>query len=789
MPDQYSGHVQANSKFYMDQDRSVEYLFGVQFPSGATSGEVTVPDNVTFIFTGGKITSSIPCNIIGVNTKILAPITQIFGENIEATGSWVIDRAYPQWFGYTPNEKKVPYRFTNDDGHGRKYSQDDSTVPDGGLAIRKAIEMKKNGEVFLPHGFYIIKTPIIMRVGIQLVGEKGQGSDSYSAENHFQGAVLQAWKEFAPYSNDPNNPININTVGVLSDDSNEFMLYFNTSPDNINGKLTDSYNTGFLAGQISEIRDLTFANYISSSIELTGTDEERALKLMAQSTACLKCIYGVDALSIENVRFEYFRQAVVFKPTAYIDSKRIVNCATSTNISQFAYLDNEIYSFDLRGLGDAFLFEHNVLDGWYNKGLKLRSGNGGKVSCNIINADCQFTNFKGLIFNNNHMEYGHQVEVICSNVTFIENYIEKRYKPSIRIRGDKWHNRSVVSIINDLFLFYENSRLINTREYNDALARIEVPSGSIPSEFSTLADYKAFLALKSVSEEICEYDIDIDLNTELNISNTYRYRITNSGAGAMHQTGIAMRAVTYTYNSNNEVTDESYVDFTQFNDYSFMLSKQGQISPGLCVLKDFTVNGVNETVGMTPQYNNTMTWMAESGYCEYRFQMIFDKQRPLVGTFNSSQLFSTEFPENQDGNRIMGHTGGILLAINPESELNGNHKLLRVYRYIKNEYEQIICRHYVDIPLSGTRLLYDNGISINGYKWETFTGTANAHSLKGDLGLQSIMFEGKHVRCRTTSAESDINSRTQWLKGDELLNANYNPDDNDPENDWTVIII
>ena len=137
--------------------------------------------------------------------------------------------------------------------------------------------------------------------------------------------------------------------------------------------------------------------------------------------------------------------------------------------------------------------------------------------------------------------------------------------------------------------------------------------------------------------------------------------------------------------------------------------------------------------------------MAESGYYEYRFQMLFDKQRPLVGTYNGSQLLYNNYIDGQDGRVIMGDNGCVLLAINAESELNGNHKMLRLYRYISNENNLVISKHYVDIPLSGTRVLYDNGLSINGFKWKTLSGTASSHSLKGDLGLQSILFEGKYV--------------------------------------------
>ena len=82
MPNLDPGLVQHDSTFIVDRNYTVNELFGIQFPSGTISGEVTVPDNVTFIFTGGMITCSIPCNIIGANTKIIASITQIFGDNI-----------------------------------------------------------------------------------------------------------------------------------------------------------------------------------------------------------------------------------------------------------------------------------------------------------------------------------------------------------------------------------------------------------------------------------------------------------------------------------------------------------------------------------------------------------------------------------------------------------------------------------------------------------------------------------------------------------------------------------
>lgn len=74
-----------------------------------------IGENVTLIFQGGMIKinpnlqlqqPSLTITITGQHTKIIAPITQIFGDSINVDGTWDIDRAYPQWFGATQLEKE-----------------------------------------------------------------------------------------------------------------------------------------------------------------------------------------------------------------------------------------------------------------------------------------------------------------------------------------------------------------------------------------------------------------------------------------------------------------------------------------------------------------------------------------------------------------------------------------------------------------------------------------------------------------------------------------------------------
>lgn len=76
-----------------------------------------------------------------------APIAKVF-DGTEFEGRWDMDRAYPQWFA-------------------------DADCDDWSGPINKAIDLKGSGEVFLPGGFYYVKSTIRVRVGIQLIGDPG----------------------------------------------------------------------------------------------------------------------------------------------------------------------------------------------------------------------------------------------------------------------------------------------------------------------------------------------------------------------------------------------------------------------------------------------------------------------------------------------------------------------------------------------------------------------------------------------------------------------------------------
>lgn len=63
---------------------------------------ITIPANCVLDFEGGSIDGTY--NLAGSYTSIIAPLTKIFGLNINIVGSWHIDGAYPEWFGAMAKE-------------------------------------------------------------------------------------------------------------------------------------------------------------------------------------------------------------------------------------------------------------------------------------------------------------------------------------------------------------------------------------------------------------------------------------------------------------------------------------------------------------------------------------------------------------------------------------------------------------------------------------------------------------------------------------------------------------
>lgn len=63
-------------------------------------GVLTIPEGCTLDFQGGSIING---TIVGNNTKIKAGLQRIFDIDITLNGTWIVNEAYPEWFGAIRN--------------------------------------------------------------------------------------------------------------------------------------------------------------------------------------------------------------------------------------------------------------------------------------------------------------------------------------------------------------------------------------------------------------------------------------------------------------------------------------------------------------------------------------------------------------------------------------------------------------------------------------------------------------------------------------------------------------
>ena len=678
---------------------------------------VNIATGVTIIFNGYKMIKTVSNQkLVGNNTRIVAAPTQIFSEDLNVTGKWMIDRAYPQWFGCFAYLTLQNYGIPN-------------SLRDAGYYINKAIQMKKMGEVFLPKGYYIIKTPIDLIDGIQLVGEAGMDSD-------FAATVLQSCKT---------------DTSAVTDASGKYMIYVNEDPDTHTKHTTG----GFLAGQITAIKNLSLRNYLENtgaSISSSSTLED----IQTKTTAFYGGIHALETVRIENVRFRDFRKAVEFGEN-YYDCKQVRNCDYVCSSSLYAQImtlmGNDypwVYAFNMNWLGDACLFEHNAIhDGYYNKGVRLFNCMSGQVNCNIINADILIDSSNSVTFCNNHIEYGHQLEINCSCVNVHDNYFHVGSVPSIVITGNEYNDRSVVELSNNHLTFRDFGGQIDSDHY---------------TEYENLV------------RNATEYDVQIDRHSIVKIRNMYRYWTTHGLGSKIYPFGIKILKKLYGQDGIN------YSPFDEFNDFSYKLSKESCISVGFGIDKTFTIHTPNQIVSTDKQKNNGVIWLGADGLYEYYYQIIWDKERNIIATFNGNQLHEL-LTYGDPLNFIQNQAGAALLSFSTfnDNDVNNYEFMIRLYRHRSADAANVWQR--VDVPVTGTQTLYDNGISVCGYKWENLTeNILQTLPFYSDNDMDRITYQGDSIMCRKPTKNTIVANRVAFKPGDILVNTN-------PSTTWTIVTI
>lgn len=578
-------------------------------------GEIVLAQNVTLIFAGGKIKKgknvvvggvSILPKLMGNNTFIVALIQEIFDINLEISGSWIMDRAYPQWFGA---------RNTYRDTVSNKMEYDATT------AINKAIALKRVGDVFIPRGEYLVAGTIVMKMGIILKGEKALTGYDPSAV-----PVVNIDQNLYEYGGTMLRSLRGGTVGANGTYPKGYMMLLNVNP-----------------------------NYPSSGSEWslqwpenhTGVQD---IYFMNDGVRNLKGIYAHGGFNIEYCRWRHFAQAVA-TTTHYTDNKTICFCHFYNGIAH----DKETvgsttdyrYAFEIN-LGDGFKFESvNIsLNNKHMKGsLKLQLCNGGVISNCIFNDNVLIQNSKAILFAGNHLEGTKtQMTVLRSIVTISSNFFEKGCFPSLRIDGNESEEfvRSVVALDNNFIGYYGDDK---TGFYTDGSGKLQPnrkPYG------------------------ISNFDIMTNGQAVIKINNSFRYWVLREAINKVNPYGLRICKSkdqtlpdSPTQGHNPDVAD-NLVEVTDFNNLSHLHSIDSQIMP----INSFSLNNLllipaNLTIPWCGRFSYVNWRLATDATPTYRVQVILDKTRKIIGNNIVTPSIQNDAGNARRKESVMFTIGGI----------------------------------------------------------------------------------------------------------------------------------
>ncbi len=709
--------------------------------------DLALPENITLIFKGGKFTSETEIKIKGNNTALVAPITPIFGTKVTPTGKWNIDKAYPQWFEPTTflsttcfdKNATVP----NTPAEWKPATENKIDMAD---SIQKAINMKESGTVYLIAGSYYITKPIFIPWGITL---EGPYSHSYAFNNNnelISATIFPAFKSSLDY----NFSCSIKGELEITDKPTpprfpaKYMVYINTSVD-VEKPIVKKYVTPWIA-----LKGICFINN-------------------ANAHPSSRCIFAASGVQLDHTSWSSFIQAIEYADF-YSDGKSITNClfnGTPNATGQGALPEitdpNGIYAFDLKGLGDALVFKHNHV-GTFHKGQKmlfLQQCGGGSIDANIINGDITISISKGVSFTNNHIEGGAQILIDTSIVTMRENFIEKGLRTPLLIRSfldgkPESYAQNIVSMTGDTFIIYHDKRS---------------DTANPDSDIYNPTDTGDTLKLPS------ETDIEIDNTAILSLTNVYRNDLV-VGFGAVNPIGIRID----TFENN---------PYFLFNDYSYFASQQCEISRNEQLRASVAYTNINAPTLYIIQKTGHIIWQAPSGEYKYLYSVIWDNRRGIFGHENS-RLYKHIPAELANGNGssytsetvpLTKNGAGVLIAVGitgsqPYPGLNFMAKLVRYRINAAGNMANNSVEH-VTIPIAGSCTLYDDGLSICGYRWKKEA----VPGLDVDLDLikyESYAFNSGHVEAAAYSKVTP--PYNGWLPGDTISNIGN-------QNDWSVQII
>ncbi len=641
----------------------------------------------------------------GVTTTLSAPCRQIF-KNVKVTGKVVVEEAYPEWFAEEESINTKP-------------------LADWSPAINATFDLTANGVVRLQSRRYLVKTTIWVPTRGQLLGTTSglwnsphvrykydKDTNTFKTIHEFStviGTLLQINKD-ANLTAGCLVLVNYNRAEVekAAATSN---LYNELRNANVDSKFiqTEWVSTG---GQISNIY---FLNKKYNGEYLS---------------AC--CILVSGCMSFDNLTIRQFRNAIVWS-SHYADQKEVTRCMFPYNTCQ----SNDDYLLDFNNVGDALVCTGNHFTNQESSKanfIRLRQCFGGTVADNIINGNVLITGCKGINFNSNHLENGGQIVIRKSAVTIANNYFHKGIKPSIRIESDINFDASVINLINNSFMYFAN--------YN----------------YSTLKDG---ICQSGLIRDICEYDIELRGFVEfpngnryehgpvatINISNTFRCFTSYNNAEYLYPIGISLcksfneKSSSKKSDANNESTETEpeLIPIENFNKRSQLYSSNSTLNVSNKVVITspcITMSNLNSASIINLMVNGNVGWVQPQEQqtpketpVTYYYQFIWDEAKSLATPNGRTRLvpIGTVTPKIgfKDGKYDPDSSKGVLIGLGQNSGF-GCTAMLRLFRTSEENGKTV---EYVDIPLINCRILYDNGISISGYKWKSIANLGSMQIL------------------------------------------------------------
>lgn len=638
-------------------------------------------------------------------THINAPMKQVFYNGLDVGGNWSNGRIYPQWFGAVAYDCEAP--------SNPEYSSD---------AIMKSAKMAGTGEVFISRGFYILDKPIDLDCGVTISGEPGLykndkfGTILIAKLNYSQiGWEITEDKSSGGIKNEPKYDKNGDCVSAEQPLSN-YLFRINIDPNKVELKMKLKME---YPPMCATIRNLRIKN-------------KTYPKKFFVFDKLLSCVLAGDSTAFDNVIFDDFGQAVRYVDQ-YLDNKRVTNCTFYCNPPEYTGT-LKLYAFDMGFLGDGVLFEHNAIhDGIYNKSLRLSNSGGACVNANIINADVLIHNCRGVDFSENHIEERHTIRVNSSQASLRNNFIWIGNSPSVMVYADDYQNKSIVTMSGNVFRFIDTvfyTRIEKDKNNKDVI----VVEDDMPSN-------EAFE---------CAAEVAVDEFSALDISNCFRYW-GGRGFGGTQVSGIHI--------SKMEGVD-AFMPFDEFNNFSYSLSQRSTISGGFEIDGRFSVDSVPASqISPIAMLNENVLWRGGNGEYSYTAQVLFDAPREIG--LDAVDISFWEASGSKGNVNVEVNQKGVLINLGKSS----GRYLLRLVRMRSDD----LTFKYVDIPICDTTYLYDNGLSVNGFKW---TDCDDWNAVVVNSTLECFEYNSGKVRVFASGRLWPIGDG--WKKGDVV----YLPDIN-----------